>query len=380
MSNHLGSAIIEADDTARVISYEEYHPYGTTSYQAMDKNIKAVAKRYRYTGQERDEESGLEYHGARYYVPWLGRWLSPDRIGTIDGLNIYAYVSNNPIKFKDPDGKEKIVIIGGGDIENKDRFKFFNVGLKKIGDFDKTIQASANKNEKITVLITDINVTPGMRDGLKKELKAFGNRVEVKYVQTGGEITNYLNSKDTTKTALSDDRKGDKISDIYFTGHGYRPDVSSQKHGQVSAYEPGHGTAGEDMSADPPTRPVHNKTAWGGEELDKVNPEIFTKDAIFDMSGICNAGTLPENDKTVKKTLLDLTAERFKIKAKGWFGRSDYSKIYVGESKDSKGGIRPAQNYPVAGKKYTDGPSEAVEVNPPKPVTPPPKQPQKAKP
>lgn len=102
--NHLGSACIETDDAARVISYEEFHPFGTTSYQAIDKDIKAAAKRYRFTGKERDEESGLEYHGARYYMPWLGRWLSPDPIGIEDGLNAYRYSKNNPIYYSDQNG------------------------------------------------------------------------------------------------------------------------------------------------------------------------------------------------------------------------------------------------------------------------------------
>lgn len=80
LHNHLGSASLELDGTdhAKVISYEEYHPYGTTAYQAKNAAIKSAAKCYRYTGMERDEESGLEYHSARYYLPWLGRWLSCD--------------------------------------------------------------------------------------------------------------------------------------------------------------------------------------------------------------------------------------------------------------------------------------------------------------
>ncbi|KNY25610.1 SpvB/TcaC N-terminal domain-containing protein [Pseudobacteroides cellulosolvens] len=80
LHNHLGSAALELDDTARVISYEEYHPYGTTAYQAKNADIQCAAKRYRYTGMERDEESGLEYHSARYYLPWLGRWTTVDPI------------------------------------------------------------------------------------------------------------------------------------------------------------------------------------------------------------------------------------------------------------------------------------------------------------
>ena len=77
--NHLNSASLELDDQAQIISYEEYTPYGSTSYQAVRSQTE-TPKRYRYTGKERDEESGLNYHGARYYAPWLGRWMSCDPI------------------------------------------------------------------------------------------------------------------------------------------------------------------------------------------------------------------------------------------------------------------------------------------------------------
>ena len=89
-----------------VISYEEYTPYGSTSYQAVDQGIKAAAKRYRYTGKERDEETGLYYHGARYYAAWLGRWVSCDPAGLIDGVNLYVYTRNNPIVNMDPAGMQ----------------------------------------------------------------------------------------------------------------------------------------------------------------------------------------------------------------------------------------------------------------------------------
>ncbi|MEY4903286.1 MAG: mono(ADP-ribosyl)transferase SpvB, partial [Bacteroidota bacterium] len=104
MGNHLGSVSLELDENAAVISYEEYHPYGTTAYQARNAAIKAAAKRYRYTGMERDEETGLAYHSARYYVPWLGRWASCDPIGVGGGINLYAYCSGDPIGKSDRNG------------------------------------------------------------------------------------------------------------------------------------------------------------------------------------------------------------------------------------------------------------------------------------
>lgn len=106
LNNHLGSSSLELDQNAETISYEEYHPFGTTAYQAKNASIKAAAKRYRYTGMERDEETGLEYHSARYYLPWLGRWLNSDPIGIGGGINVYAYVRNNPIILNDPSGQD----------------------------------------------------------------------------------------------------------------------------------------------------------------------------------------------------------------------------------------------------------------------------------
>jgi len=103
-SNHLGSAIFELDISANLISSEEYHPFGTTSYQAGDSKLDVPTKRYRYTGKERDDETGLYYHGARYYAPWLCRWTAADPIGIGDGMNDYAYVNNNPIAAMDPTG------------------------------------------------------------------------------------------------------------------------------------------------------------------------------------------------------------------------------------------------------------------------------------
>jgi len=106
--NHLGSAMYELDASAEIISYEEYHPFGTSSYQAADSALDVPVKRYRYCGKERDEESGLYYHGQRYYAPWLCRWTAADPAGIKAGMNLYTYVSNNPILLKDINGTDEL--------------------------------------------------------------------------------------------------------------------------------------------------------------------------------------------------------------------------------------------------------------------------------
>ncbi|MDI1435403.1 SpvB/TcaC N-terminal domain-containing protein [Polyangium sorediatum] len=106
LGNHLGSAALELDEDGLVISYEEYHPYGTSAYHAVASGVEVSAKRYRYTGKERDEETGLYYHGARYYAPWLARWTSADPAGLIDGPGLYTYVRGNPVQLIDPNGTD----------------------------------------------------------------------------------------------------------------------------------------------------------------------------------------------------------------------------------------------------------------------------------
>lgn len=111
-TNHLGSAILELDGRAAIISYEEYFPYGSTAYQAVRLQTE-TPKRYRYSGKERDEENDLYYYGARYYAPWLGRWLSCDPAGLRDGLNLYMFVRGGVTRYIDPQGLEGYEDISG---------------------------------------------------------------------------------------------------------------------------------------------------------------------------------------------------------------------------------------------------------------------------
>ena len=106
LTNHQSSASVEVDEAGGLITYEEYSPYGDTTYQAATSAGELRRKRYRYTSKERDRENGFTYHGARYYAPWLGRWTACDPKGTPLTTNLYEYCKDDPVGMLDPNGED----------------------------------------------------------------------------------------------------------------------------------------------------------------------------------------------------------------------------------------------------------------------------------
>ena len=105
IQDHLKSCALELDEQARLLSQEHYYPYGATAWWATSNIIREHHKVRRYSDKERDA-TGLYYYGARYYAPWLQRWISPDPMGDVDGLNLYAMARGNPVGFRDADGTQ----------------------------------------------------------------------------------------------------------------------------------------------------------------------------------------------------------------------------------------------------------------------------------
>jgi RHS repeat-associated protein len=157
-SNHLGSASLELDEAAGIISYEEFHPYGTSACRAVKSGIEAPLKRYRYTGMERDEESGLAVHGARMYSTSLARWLSSDPEGIADGLNLYEYCHGSPLAAVDPSGRGAADKKTSGQAAN-DLGERTHQSLKDLLD----AQGIANRNPVYDADGNEITGQPGKR-------------------------------------------------------------------------------------------------------------------------------------------------------------------------------------------------------------------------
>ncbi|TPW12917.1 MAG: YD repeat-containing protein, partial [Halothiobacillaceae bacterium] len=180
--NHLGSASLELDDQAQIISYEEYTPYGSTSYQAVRSQTE-TPKRYRYTGKERDEESGLYYHGARYYAPWLGRWVSCDPKGIIDGTNLYRYSRNNSLRYTDPDGQMPTAA------ELAKRWQSLGLSVGIAGALPVTgediVQGVGNISDKLSGYVLDSQL---QESGVIPSLRRLQSNLALTYVKTAVDV------------------------------------------------------------------------------------------------------------------------------------------------------------------------------------------------
>jgi len=111
-SDHLKTASVITDSAGVIKAESDYYPWGgELQFVNNDSND------YKFTGKERDSESGLDFYGARYYGSAMGRFMTPDwsakaypvpyaNLSDPQTLNLYSYVNNNPINRIDPNGHD----------------------------------------------------------------------------------------------------------------------------------------------------------------------------------------------------------------------------------------------------------------------------------
>ena len=106
-SDHLGSHGVVTNNTGSTCEQDiDYYPFGGVEQDYCP----TVSQHFKFTGKERDAESGMDYFGARYNASNMGRFMTPDSIaysGLDDpqSLNLYSYVGNHPTNMIDPDGR-----------------------------------------------------------------------------------------------------------------------------------------------------------------------------------------------------------------------------------------------------------------------------------
>jgi RHS repeat-associated protein len=94
----LGTTLLLTDETGAAKTTYIYAPFGETTVTGTPST-----NPFQYAGRENDG-TGLYYYRMRYYSPLMHRFILEDPIGLTGGINMYAYVSNSPINYRDPDG------------------------------------------------------------------------------------------------------------------------------------------------------------------------------------------------------------------------------------------------------------------------------------
>ncbi|MGY2438689.1 RHS repeat-associated core domain-containing protein [Pseudomonas sp. SDO52101_S400] len=185
LADHLRSAVKELDARAQLISDEGYLPFGVTAFYTKLSALEVAYKTVRYSAKEMDVTS-LYYYGARYYAPWLGRWISADPAYDVDGLNLYAFVQNDPIGHVDVNGEGKVKWPTVAD---------FNAGVDRIitsenTSYAKNRQAIATRHMKdqlskqVTRHIEILGITKGRARDAASQLDRMGSGSDVALAAT----------------------------------------------------------------------------------------------------------------------------------------------------------------------------------------------------
>src|SRR5262245_35139443 len=149
VQDHLGSTRMVVDRSGSVggVRRDDFAPFGEelsagVGIRSAALGYGADSTRQKFTGKERDDETGLDYFGARYYGSVMGRFTSVDPVTVTPGrvidpqqLNLYAYVRNNPLAFIDPTG----MIIDTSLLNEKDLEKW-----KKIAELANAKDKNGN--------------------------------------------------------------------------------------------------------------------------------------------------------------------------------------------------------------------------------------------
>lgn len=158
--NLTGSSQLELDGEGNVITMEEYYPYGGTAVLTTRNQTEANYKTIRYSGKERDA-TGLYYYGYRYCQPWADRWLSADPAGTVDGLNLFRMVRNNPVTLQDTDGRMPTA----HEQYYADNDQTYQ-RLKQIARSAQTVETNLRRSDASIALRAGVNVTTGAAAGI----------------------------------------------------------------------------------------------------------------------------------------------------------------------------------------------------------------------
>ena len=194
-SDHLGSPRVITNSSGSVVGRHDYMPFGVELGAGVGGRTTAMGfsntgdnNRKKFTGKERDNETGLDFFEARYYASMQGRFTSSDPVAlTVERLvdpqriNLYAYCRNNPLAFIDPTGE--IVTFANDDARKKyeEYVKFLNGDKKKYANELATVNRLQNSEVEYRLSVGGRNF-----EGAEGNTTTDGQRINVAISNVGG--------------------------------------------------------------------------------------------------------------------------------------------------------------------------------------------------
>ena len=189
VADHLGSVRAVVDEAGEVVEARDYYPWGLEMPGRVF--VEGSSAKENYTGHELDEETGMLYAGARYYIPALGRWTAVDPLASeFPSWSPYNYVMNNPVGLVDPDGRIPLpFIVGAG--------KFLlGAGMEAGAQFSASMLMGASPSEAFFGIdpldvgvagVQSLAMAPGARTTLEviKATTGFSSEEGFESVATG---------------------------------------------------------------------------------------------------------------------------------------------------------------------------------------------------
>jgi RHS repeat-associated protein len=253
----LGTPRVITDSTGTVKSRHDDLPFGeeitaSVGGRTASQGYVADELRQKFTGKERDNETGLDFFGARYYANTQGRFTSADQLlssGTVydpQSWNRYSYTINNPLKYTDPFG----LYVYDSSVTNDQRKKF-EAGLKKAQEALKKLSPKSTEYQKLDRAIKAFGAV-GVDNGVTIK---FGATTDGSPAATGFGIRD--KNQDGIKDVTADNPTGqDTVVTVDPTQHGNSVDYAID-----IAHEGSHVADGADLVGALPSNLTNPATA-----------------------------------------------------------------------------------------------------------------------
>ena len=224
--NHLGSASWITDDNGKPIQYIHYAPYGEL---IANKQTIGYDERFKFTGKERDWETGYDYFGARFYDYRKGFWNSVDPLADkYPNVTPYLYCNGNPIMLVDPDGRAVFAsaqdlqaagmrVINDPNLQRKGKQTFCNIGAQAINRIGGDVSVRGRANEMGLYLRNPENATP-ISSEMALEYANRGVVVFASYVCSDNSEPGHIAVVAPTESLSYSNQRGEYVVSVFNVG------------------------------------------------------------------------------------------------------------------------------------------------------------------